>query len=461
MNKRFRAYCALALALFMAIPLLGCSLVSVNEEKNRAQVVAKVGGTEVKKGEFIDEFTQAIQYVSMFGYDPTVSDTELSDFQDMVLESLVRKNLEIYQAGLKGYKELSEAELKEVDSVVADEEAYIFEAALEQAKASSGAASEEEINKSAEELFPKAAEQIVGKAFTREEFRIWLKEMEVRGRLVEKMRNEFEATISVTDEEVQSAFNEELEADKTELAETPGSYKQYQESAEKYGGDPPFFVPEGYVRVKYIKLVPEDELPAELAENEAKLSELEAELGKLSLSEEGTNAERIAQIKADHASLKAATLKLRTEHFEKSKLEAEQAYEKLQSGASFDAVMKEFSKDSDFTNYDIFKEKGKLLSSHESAVDWSSEIKSAVLKLTVAGSYTGIIEDDEGFHILQYVGKEPAGSREFSQYKESMHETVLTAKQAEEWETLLLEWSKDTTLVTRYPERIRDVGKKS
>ncbi|HPY36272.1 MAG TPA: SurA N-terminal domain-containing protein [Clostridia bacterium] len=460
MNKKCLAPLALVLVLLMALPMLGCSLVSVNEEKNRAQVVAKVGGTEIKKGEFIDEFTQAIQYVSMFGYDPTASEAELNDFQDMVLESLIRKNLERYQADLKGYKTLTEEELKEVDSVIEDEEAYIFDTALEQAKASLGAATEEEINKKAEELFPKAAEQIVGKAFKREEFRTWLKEMEVRERLVQKMREEFDATITVSDEEVHKAFDEKLNTDKTQMEEDPGAYKQYQESAEKYGGDSPFYAPEGYVRVKYIKLVPEDELPAELADNEAELAELEAELGKLSLSDEVGNAERIKQIKAEHTSLKAQTLKLRTEHFEKSRLEAEKAYEKLQSGTSFDEVMKEFSKDSDFMNYDIFKEKGKLLSSHESAIDWSSEIKAAVLKLSEVGSYTGIIEDSEGFHILQYVGKEPAGSREFSQYEQTMRETVLSAKQAEEWEALLSEWLKDTTLVTRYLERIRDVGKK-
>ena len=56
------------------------------------------------------------------------------------------------------------------------------------------------------------------------------------------------------------------------------------------------------------------------------------------------------------------------------------------------------------------------------------------------------------------MGTEPAGDRKLEDYQEQFKANVLAAKQEEEWYTMVEEWAKDTTIVTTYPDLIRDVG---
>ncbi len=458
MNKHFKSLSAIVMALLLGLALIGCSLVSVNDEKDMAQVVAKVGDVEITKQEFVDEFTYYISMYRSFGYDPTATQEDLTTFQDSILDGLISMKVQNYQAAKQGYTELSAEELTEIAGYVEEAEKTIADAALSQAQAEFEEDPDIDVNARAEELFPIIAEQYVGKEMSREELKTWLEEQYKSSYLTGKMQEDFYAAVTVTDEEVRAAFDEQLASDKTTIEGDAGKYKGLQESFEMYGGTPPLFAPEGYVRVKHILLAPEEELGTDYTDKVTQMSELQAELGQLTLDDEAKNAARIADIKTEHAALKAETEQLYTEHFAQSKQDAQAAYDKLQSGASFDEVMKEYTQDADFTDAEYkFSETGKLLSKNTSTTDWSDAVKDAVLALTTAGSYTGVIEDDSGYHILQYVGDEPAGERAYADYEASIREETLSAKQEEEWNALVTEWTQDTTVVTRYPERIRDV----
>ena len=58
MNRYSKAAVAIAAALVLCFALIGCSLVSVNSDKDNAQVVAKVGDMTVTKGDYKDAFNQ-------------------------------------------------------------------------------------------------------------------------------------------------------------------------------------------------------------------------------------------------------------------------------------------------------------------------------------------------------------------------------------------------------------------
>ena len=59
---------------------------------------------------------------------------------------------------------------------------------------------------------------------------------------------------------------------------------------------------------------------------------------------------------------------------------------------------------------------------------------------------------------MQLVGTEPAGERKLADYQEQFKASLLSANQEEEWYTLVELWTKDTTIVTTYPDLVRDVG---
>ena len=81
---------------------------------------------------------------------------------------------------------------------------------------------------------------------------------------------------------------------------------------------------------------------------------------------------------------------------------ANEAYAKLKAGESFETVMAEYNQDTEQT------EKGRLISNqYVSDYDWSNEVKAEFATLKI-GEYSKVVQDDEGCHILYYLGDEPS-----------------------------------------------------
>ena len=458
MKTPIKAILISVLALALCAAMLGCSLVSVDEEKDMAQIVAKVGETEITKEEFLNEFNYYISMYQQFGYDPTSSEDSLKDFQTSILDGLIGTKMQQYQAKLQGYDQFTDEQLKTLETNVTESYNSFMDMCREQAKTADATLEGDALEAEAAKLFPQLASYYYGQEMGQDELKTWLLEQYKMDDMVSRMQENFNATISLTDEELQTAFDEKLAADKEAYTQTAGDYKADQEYFERYNETPVFYAPEGYIRVKHILIAPEDELDASYDEKTAKMAELESELGALTISDEVEDTERVTAIREEYQALKAETEKLYADYFADTVSKANEAYAKLEAGETFDAVMAEYTQDTDQTTYDAFKEKGLLMSSFDSASDWSSAVKDATMALTAPGSYTAVIQDEDGCHILQYVGKEPAGERQLKDYEEMFRETTLKAKQEEEWYALVDTWIHDETIVTRFENVIQDAG---
>ncbi len=460
MKKTVKILIAAVLALAFTASMFGCSLVSVNDEKNRAQVIAKVGDMEVTKGEYMDLFDYYIYMYQMYGQDPTSTPDALALFQDDILNAVVSTKATAYQAKLQGYTNLSAEQLAEVNESVQADLDYFKETAQSQAESEVAEDPSLDVQKLKTEIFNEMIEQQFGEKLTEEQLKARLVEEQTTNASIVAMQEAFNAKVTVTDEEVQAAFAEQLTADQAALGADPSGYKASQELFESSGGMPPLYVPEGYVRIKHISVLSEEALGADYTEIQAQMQDLADELAKLTLEDEVANAARIADIKTEHAAKKVEAETLRNNLFASVKPKIDEAYAKLQSGVSFDDVMKEYTQDPDFAVSEgvenPFYKTGVLLS--DVSEEYSEQIREAVKKLTAPGSYSEIILDDEGYHIVQLVGTEPAGDRKLEDYQEQFKANVLAAKQEEEWYTMVEEWAKDTTIVTTYPDLIRDVG---
>ncbi len=462
MKKSFqRKMAALALALLVSISAVGCSLVSVNEEKDMAQVVAKVGDQEVLKSEVADLFDYYLSLYQQFGMDPTTSEEDLKLFQDDVLNAVLSGYVMDYQAKLQGLDTLTEDELAEAKTSAQADLDYVEEAIQSQIDTELETDPDLDVDARKAELFVLYTQAEDGSETGKQAFYQEMLDGYRKEAIRSKLQDTFNETITITDEDVQTYYDETLATQTETYTQTPASYRADEENYEKFGGDPVLYAPEGYRRVKHILLKPDTEIGAEYTDLETEMEELKDELGALTLEDETGNAQRIAEIKTEYAEKQAQRDKLYEDHFAQSKADAQAAYDKLVAGAEFDAVMEEYTKDTSFASYETIQEKGRLIGCDIEGddTDWSDEIKAAVKGLTTAGSYTQIIEDDEGFHILQYVGDEAAGAKAFDEFKDALHEIVLTNKQTEEWNATLDAWLADTSVVTRYEDVIRSLGK--
>ncbi len=450
---------ALMLGLILCLSAVGCSLVSVNEEKDMAQIVAKVDDVEITKQEYVESFESLASMYQMYGMDVTATPEELQSFQDYLLESLISTKVLEYQANVQGLNTLTTEEQAEVDASVAEEITYINDMISEEVELELAEDASLDTAVRTKELFDEITMSYFGEAMDEAALKDVLSKQFTESVLREKVRETFNQQVTIGDDEVKAFYDATLTEQKTAIETDPGIYKTEQENFERYEGQPMLYTPQGYRRVKYIKFVPEAELGTEYTDISTKMSELEAELGQLNLTDETANAARIAEIKGEYAEMKAQKEKMYEEHFATAKTDAEAAYARLEAGESFDAVMMEYTKDSDFINFEVFQQKGKLMSENATSPDWSEDLKNAAMALTTVGSFTSIIKNDEGYHILQYVGNETAGERTFDQVKDEMHALALANKQTEEWEATLDAWCNDSSIVTRYTDVIRDVGK--
>jgi parvulin-like peptidyl-prolyl isomerase len=277
------------------------------------------------------------------------------------------------------------------------------------------------------------------------------------------LENRIGSNVTVTDEEVKDYYDSLLESQQGLYGEGGESdYISDEESYERYGGDPVLIVPEGYIRVRTITVSPDSgkELPEEYEANKAKLEDMAKEYGALSMEDASKNAARLKEIKAEYTELKAATDAMFEAYTAEAKAKAEEALQKIEGGMGFEEALLTYGEDSMYTDFPGFVETGILMMKDaDSEKQEYPDIARAAANLE-PGQHTGIIQVGEDFYIVQYVGEEPAGTKEFDAVREKIEEAVRTGKADTAWAEQEAEWVKDKSLVTYYEDVYRDIGKK-
>lgn len=469
-----KKFFALLLALSMALAL-GCERkVPVMEtpagdaanmseaeitQADENAVVASVGGEEISFGEYQELFNTYAEYYVMMGYDLSAPEA-LESLQDFIVDMLVEEKLVYYQAVQAGYGELSAVEQEEV----AEQAKADMDGIVAMLKEQADADAEEDTSINAEErlaeLIADEAEYATGIRMTQEELEAWYADMYTRNWVCNKFQEEALAEVSVTDEEVKARYDEWAAEDKAKYDETPGQYKIDKENEELYGEDPVLYAPEGYKRALHIFIAPEEELPAEYTDANSQMDALRQEYGQLAFDAQVLKVDdkgRLNEIAKEYAGLAGKAEDILAEYNAPSVARAEEALDRLEAGESFAAVMEEYSMSVNDP------EKGVLISNEHVSEsdfygeeDWSNEIKSAFATLDI-GQHTGIIQDDEGCHILYYLADEPAGMVELGGVQEVIRGLMLTEAQTEEWTELMDIWRNDGS-VELNQELIRSVA---
>ena len=416
-------------------------------------VIAKIGETQsVSYGELLEYYEYYVELMSYYGSTVPETDEEIESLQDSLLEDLINQAKLLYYAEQYGLTVLTEEEEAEVREMVSEE----MESYMEEFRAEAEEEGATDVETRARELFD-ADLEAYGVGMDSYEYEEYIYQLYAEDFYLDKLENYVKENATVTEEEI-SAYYETLVTDQTsEYGEDPTLYGDDEEYYEKYGGVPGVVVPEGYVRVKAISILPEGTLGSEYTEKTDKMAEYEAEYGKLALTDAEGNAKRLGDLQTLYAALKLETETMYEEYIATVRVKAQEAYDALTAGTAFDTVLITYGQNADYINYPTLLEKGSLLYLGEGTED-NAALTEAVKALT-PGQYSEIIVTDNTYYIVYLVGEEPAGTKALTEVYDAVQAAALEEKAETVWSEQQETWSADDSIVTTYPEIYRSVGK--
>ncbi len=431
-----------------------CSLVSVNEDRDNAQIVAKVNGVEITKGEFRTAFDEIIYYYSMFGMQ--VTQDNVAEIHATAMDSLVLDEV-IKQKGKElGYDQLTAEEQAQIDTDFNDMwqsylDSYKSQAELD-ATDSGSTLTEEQLTAKGEELL--LADMALS-GMTKES----MKQDSIDQEVYSKLLAATQAEVSVSDAEVQAAYDTLLAEQKTKYADTPEAYETDADSVTIA------YIPPGYVRVKHILIKPDDtdeaytEYTAKVETLQTDIQDLGTQVGELYSAGSDVNQAEIAALDAQIAVKRAEEALLREEFLASLKPQADEALAKAKAGEDFDALIETYGNDPGMT-VSPAKEEGYLLSAASSVDEggtMDADFTKASMALVNVGDITELVPTSFGYHIIKLVEKVASGDIPLDNIKEEIRESELTNKQSEHWSSRQEEW-KAAAQIETFPNIVSDVG---
>jgi len=472
-----------AMMLAAALMLSGCNLIGYNAEIDGAQVVATVNGTDITKAEWLDYRDYMIEYEQQYmqqyyGMMMPVDEEMVKAYGEPALEALIESV--VIEGKLKelGFEPLPQEDADGVeeyaDSMIdmykmlirfqnhpdvetVEEEAERLANEQEQAAEGETVAAEPVATMTNAELDEMLIAELNEIGYTRDYF--------VRTQTItvqqEKLRDYTGKDVAVTDEQVKTEFDKQVETQKTTFDTTPTLYAAYEQNAQDT-----YYVPEGYRGVKNLLIKVSDEKQAEideltntvtaannaLTDGNAQLEEMRAEdTSALDAEAKALYDDQIAaleeQVKQAQATVEENQPKLdaaKEAAFAEILPAAEEVLARAQAGEDFDALIETYNEDGGM-NSEPAKSRGYLVC--EGLTLFVPEFQEAAMALENVGDISGLVKTDYGYHILQYAGDIASGAVEFTdEIKTKIHDTMLTQAQDSAYQAAVAQWVAEASV---------------
>ena len=387
-------------------------LAGMMELSGEPVVVAEFEGGELMSDEVIEPYNDMLA-TQAFGFFDTTAST--GDTLSTVLETLVTDKICYAKAEQMGLTELTDADLAKI---TADAEADLAEQLMFYAAYVETEGMSEAEAAAAVETFlaTEAGVTLEGLIETRKAD-YW----------TEKLYAEITKDVTVSDEELQAAYDSLLAEQKAQFTEYPLDYEFAIMS-----GMPIAYNLEGYRRVKHILLAFDDVAVAEQA------MQLTDEIAAL---DPATELEKIGslqeQLKALYTDLDA---------------QAEAILGELNGGADFDALIEKYGMDEGM-DYEPTKSLGYSVSAASTA-QFSTDFVEASMILEEVGSVSTPVHSVAGVHIIKYVGDVTPGEVPMADIAEALTAELLIDKQDAHYVEQVAQWISEAN-VRYYPERLQ------
>ncbi len=462
---------AFLMLMILVIGLTGCNLVGYDENMDNSQIVAKVNGKDITKGEW-KEFRTSLAnyyqqyYAQYFGVNSRLTDADIAAYGDAALEQLIQSHVVEDKMEELGIRPLSEEDQKDVESY-ADSMLSFYKSLLRYQNYPELETVEEEQERLAsvetpDEATPKATmtnEELDAKLNQDLEAYGYTREMLIKQRTSEveenKLREIATKDVAVTDEQVKENFDKRAAEQKESYDATPSGYA----TAVSNNTDA-FYVPEGYRGVKNLLINISSENKSKITELESTISsakstletaqshleeDLKEDTSSMSEEEKAAHAEHEdalkKQIDESSAALESATSeleKIRAAAFAEIQDKAAAALARAQSGESFDALIEELGEDPGMRS-EPAKTRGYLVC--EGLKLYEQPFQDAAMALEKVGDISPLVQTSYGFHILQYAQDIPSGTVEYTdEIREKLHQELLTSAQEAAYNAAITQW---------------------
>ena len=420
--------------------LTGCNLIGVDPmmqldedfaklEKDNAAVVAEYDGGTVTKGDvlgmFNSEYNYYYQMYNMFGM--SVTSDMVEDMKKDVVENAVQNVAVTKTLADKGVS-LSEEKLNEIQTAADESWQQAYDSFYESTEGKDEAlrARQAEYNMA---TFGYTKDMIYNSEFNQAQLEL----------MEETVEGEIE---SLTDEELESAYNDKVAADEEAYANNPGSFESAMTSEDNLVT----WIPEGYRTVKHILLIPEEAVltaatDARTAYTDAQsaLEGFESELDALNdddaeatedaeaeteeaVRDEAAIQADIDQARADVDTAKAALDEAEAACIESVKDKIDEINAKLEAGEDFASLIDEYGEDPGMQNEPTHT-RGYYVSAN--STNWDAAFSNAAMALENVGDVSEPIVGTSGVHIIRYESDATAGAVALEDIHDAMYDQAL------------------------------------
>lgn len=466
-TKQFKIIIAMVLALVMALSIIGCAAdgdkastdpsAAPNEtepQPDKAAIAARLGDVTITCGEIEDAYTYYMDAYSQYGdsmlsgmdfdFSPYANVSEA--FLQMAIEELVKSNVCTWKAAELNIT-LSEDEQAMVD---AETESYKLElisyykdAATSKNPSLTAVQAEEEALKAID-----AELKSTDESMDLDKFMLMYRDYIVEDELSLKLYDKFEAEHDLTDEDIRSWYETELDRQLADLEEDPLVYRtQLFANEDDPTTAPVLFTPAGWIRIQLIEVVPEGSVNESYNTNKKTMTELEAEYGKLALM--GEDAPRRAEIEQKYQTLRTAVDSAWEIYVADARQAATEAMDRLNAGEDFVELMNEYCTNAPT---DEMKTTGVLLYTLDKDTNFSDAVYEAAAGLKV-GEHSGLVEENGHYYIIRVVAEVEGGEADYDAILPQITAAAKAAIVAQAWESQMEQWSDEAIAkVETFPE---------
>jgi len=455
MRKRF----FLAVLMIAALVLsTSCGLIVKDEEVDAQTTIIEVAGKTFTKAEVqsaVDNTLSYQQYLfNMYGMSfDTTDEDNISDAQDETIKELIEQAVEAQKATELGFDVFTDDELSEMETSASD----TYDSYVDSVKSNYFADTEltgDELNAAVEakmvELgYPDEADLLENNKSTKAQ---------------EKLKEYVVKDVTVTDDEIQTEYDSQVENAKSTYA---NSLSQY--GSDVNNGSTIYYRPAGYRYVKNILIKLSSDDSNTISDLEDQISTVQDDLDTnttslAALPEDATTdtedeASSREELTAQQTELNATLEDLNTQ-LDAAKETAYGAIQptideivaRLDAGEDFDAVMAEYGEDPGMQS-DPGMTDGYPVCAGDS--NWVDEFTEAAMSLVNVGDVSAPFRTDYGIHIVKYVSDLEEGAVPLDDVKDTITESVLSTKQDDLYDTTLDGWVTEANAKI-YKDRLAD-----
>lgn len=439
----------LALLLALVMILSGCSLITVDSEKDNARVIVDVDGDTVNKlavKNLVSNQLYQNQYMnqlySAYGITGGYS-TDEATVTSEVIDSLVKQLVSRHKAEALGFTEMTEEEKTAIETT-AKQNYDSFVSSVASNYLSGRKLEGEELTKAAEAYI---AENDIKNIYGYSTLEDFIRD-ETLVQAVSKLEEDAVKDVAVTEDEIKADFDAKVEADKASMEETPDLYGR-----DVMYGTTAYYVPAGYRMIKHILIKITEEDSAAITEKETALNEARTALtnAQTALDEAAEDADKEAlktavneALAADEAA-QAAYDEAKAAALANIKEKADEVYAKATAAdADFDALVKEYSTDSmPETGYAI----------REGFSYYVEPFVTGAMALAAPGDVSEPVASEYGYHIIQYVSDLQEGPVDLETVRASIESALLSTKKSDALTAAYEKWTEEAK-VTTYLDRL-------